>query len=201
MLRRGNDYRSRLADGRRVFYRGKLVEDVAKHPMLGAAAEHAAVMFDLQHEAGFQPSPVTSDPETQEPISAFYRRPETGEELSERSRLVEATTKRSGVNFNAVKVIGSDALFALTTVAAAVDSTRKTDYSAAVKGFLRKVAREDLAAVVAQTDVKGNRSLRPHEQQDPDLYVRIKERRKDGIVVRGAKVHITQAPVAAGVPW
>ena len=42
---------------------------------------------------------------------------------------------------------------------------------------------------VAQTDVKGDRSLGPSAQADPDLYVRIVERRADGIVVRGAKAH------------
>jgi aromatic ring hydroxylase len=47
---------------------------------------------------------------------------------------------------------------------------------------------------VAQTDVKGNRSKRPSEQEDPDLYVRVVEKRSDGIVVRGAKAHTSCAP-------
>jgi len=42
------------------------------------------------------------------------------------------------------------------------------------------------------TDVKGDRSLRPSEQADPDLYVHVVEKRDDGIIVRGAKVHITE---------
>ena len=52
----------------------------------------------------------------------------------------------------------------------------------------------DLALAVAQTDVKGDRSKRPSEQKDPDLYVRVVEKRNDGIVVRGAKVHTSCAP-------
>jgi 4-hydroxybutyryl-CoA dehydratase/vinylacetyl-CoA-Delta-isomerase len=43
------------------------------------------------------------------------------------------------------------------------------------------------------TDVKGDRSMRPSEQKDPDLYVRVVEKRKDGIIVRGAKAHQTGA--------
>ena len=43
------------------------------------------------------------------------------------------------------------------------------------------------------TDPKGNRSLPPSKQADPDLYLRIVEKREDGIVVRGAKLHITGA--------
>lgn len=44
---------------------------------------------------------------------------------------------------------------------------------------------------VGMTEVKGGRSLRPGEHEDPDLYVRIVERKADGIVVRGAKANIT----------
>ena len=41
----------------------------------------------------------------------------------------------------------------------------------------------------AVTDAKGDRSKRPSQQDDPDLYVHVAERRDDGIVVRGAKAH------------
>lgn len=41
------------------------------------------------------------------------------------------------------------------------------------------------------TDPKGDRSLAPYEQADPDVYLHVVERKKDGVVVRGAKVHQT----------
>ncbi len=47
-----------------------------------------------------------------------------------------------------------------------------------------------------QTDTKGDRMLRPAEQPNPGAYVRIKERLKDGIVVEGCKVHISEASVS-----
>jgi 4-hydroxyphenylacetate 3-monooxygenase/4-hydroxybutyryl-CoA dehydratase/vinylacetyl-CoA-Delta-isomerase len=37
---------------------------------------------------------------------------------------------------------------------------------------------------------------RPSQQKDPDMYVRVVERKSDGIVVRGAKVHNSEASVA-----
>jgi 4-hydroxybutyryl-CoA dehydratase/vinylacetyl-CoA-Delta-isomerase len=43
----------------------------------------------------------------------------------------------------------------------------------------------------AMTDVKGDRSKAPHEQADPDLFLRVVERRDDGVVIRGAKAHQT----------
>ena len=51
----------------------------------------------------------------------------------------------------------------------------------------------DLTVDGAMTDPKGDRSKAPHEQADPDLFLRVVERRPDGIVVRGAKAHQTGA--------
>ena len=51
----------------------------------------------------------------------------------------------------------------------------------------------DIVADGAMTDPKGDRSLPPHQQPDPDVYVHIVEKRDDGIVVRGAKAHQTGA--------
>ena len=47
-----------------------------------------------------------------------------------------------------------------------------------------------------QTDVKGDRSLHPHQQEHPDYYVRIVDENRDGIVVRGAKAHTTNTVCA-----
>lgn len=195
MLRTGEEHLARLSDGRRVYYRGQLVADVTKHPILQAPAWHSAWLFDLHFDPELAPRLTARDPETGEPISSFYQAPTNAEALVARSDLIEATTKRSATVFNITKVIGSDALFALHLVTAAADQALGKDYTARVRAYHQRVAREDLATVVAQTDVKGDRSLRPHQQKDPDLYVRLKERRPDGIVVRGAKAHITQAPV------
>lgn len=45
----------------------------------------------------------------------------------------------------------------------------------------------------AITDAKGDRSLAPAKQSDPDAYVRVVDRRPDGVLIRGAKLHITAA--------
>ncbi len=52
---------------------------------------------------------------------------------------------------------------------------------------------KDLTCDGAMTDPKGDRSLASHKQADPDLFLRIVEERKDGIVVRGANAHQTGA--------
>jgi aromatic ring hydroxylase len=44
-------------------------------------------------------------------------------------------------------------------------------------------------------DPKGNRSLSPSRQADPDLYLRVVERNDKGIIVNGAKMHTSDAPI------
>lgn len=62
--------------------------------------------------------------------------------------------------------------------------------------WLERFQSEDLVGCCAQTDVKGERLKRPSEQTDPDMYLRVVEERSDGIVVRGSKVHISEASIA-----
>jgi aromatic ring hydroxylase len=88
-----------------------------------------------------------------------------------------------------VKEIGTDALFALHRITRLVDQKYETEYLKRVQAFYRHCRDNDLTISVAQTDVKGDRSAGPTGQTHPDYYTRIVERRDDGIVVRGAKVH------------
>lgn len=72
----------------------------------------------------------------------------------------------------------------------------KTTYHDNWLKWLERFQREDLVASCAQTDVKGERLKRPAEQSDPDMYVHVVEERSDGIVVRGCKVHISEASIS-----
>ena len=71
-----------------------------------------------------------------------------------------------------------------------------TQYHENFKKWLTRFQDEDLVGCCAQTDVKGDRLLRPADQPNPGSYVYIKERLKDGIVVEGCKLHISEASVA-----
>jgi 4-hydroxybutyryl-CoA dehydratase/vinylacetyl-CoA-Delta-isomerase len=86
-----------------------------------------------------------------------------------------------------------DALNALSIVTFNIDEKYGTDYYKRFLKYLDYVQENDLTCDGAMTDPKGDRSLPPHRQQDPDHYLHVVEERKDGIVVRGAKAHQTGA--------
>jgi 4-hydroxybutyryl-CoA dehydratase/vinylacetyl-CoA-Delta-isomerase len=78
------------------------------------------------------------------------------------------------------------------------DAQHGTDYHQRFLAYMHEVQDEDLTLGIAMTDAKGDRSKHPGEQANPDVYVRIKERRPDGIVIRGTKAIVTGAPYMHG---
>jgi len=96
------------------------------------------------------------------------------------------------------RCMGIDATNAIYNVSYEADKTNNgaTQYHENFKKWLIRFQTDDLVGCCAQTDVKGDRMLRPADQPNPDAYVRIKERLSDGIVVSGCKVHISEASVA-----
>ena len=96
------------------------------------------------------------------------------------------------------RCMGIDAVNAIYNVSYEADKSNNgaTEYHENFKKWLARFQTEDLVGCCAQTDVKGDRILRPADQPDPDAYVHIKERLSDGIVVSGCKLHISEASVA-----
>src|SRR5262249_13106990 len=171
-MRSPEQYLDGLRDGREVWDRGERVTDVTDHLELGLAARHGALDF---HGPSDEPSP-------------FYDIPRSASDLRRRSTLVEESTARGGTLVVLLKEIGTDALFALHRVTHRAAGCRR------VEAFYEHCRSGDLALAVAQTDVKGDRSQGPSGQSDLDLYLRVVERRDDGIVVRGAKAHTSCTP-------
>ncbi|MGE3538072.1 MAG: 4-hydroxyphenylacetate 3-hydroxylase N-terminal domain-containing protein [Candidatus Tectimicrobiota bacterium] len=188
-LRTPQAYKASLQDERVVYYKGERVQDVTTHPVLSVAVNHACIDYTMAEEPRYRDLAVVHDPHLGTEISRYYALPRSSEDLLKRSQLIETATGLGRTLVVLIKEIGTDALFALHMVARRMDKALTTDYLSRVKSFYEYCARNDLALAVAQTDVKGDRSLGPSQQSHPDYYVRIVEERPDGIVVRGAKIH------------
>src|SRR3954468_14935794 len=181
-LSTADEYRASLRDGRTLWYRGRRVTDILEEPDLRVAVDHAALDYEIGHDPLYRDVAVAKDADTGCEHSAYYAIPRSAEDLLARSRLIETVTGLGGTMVTLVKEIGSDALFGLLRV---LDGEAR----ARALAYYEHCRDHDLSVAVAQTDVKGDRSLPPHAQADPDLYVHVVDERPDGIVVRGAKCH------------
>jgi 4-hydroxybutyryl-CoA dehydratase / vinylacetyl-CoA-Delta-isomerase len=177
-----DEYRASLRDGRTLWYRGRQIPDILEEPELRVAVDHAAIDYEVAHDPQHRDLAVAKDPDTGEEYSAYYSIPRSTQDLIDRMHLIETVTGLGGTMVTLIKEIGTDGLFALHRVL-------QGEAREKVEAFYRHCRAGDLAVAVAQTDVKGDRSLPPHQQADPDLYVRVVEETADGIIVSGAKCH------------
>jgi aromatic ring hydroxylase len=178
-LRTAAEYVASLRDGRSVFYRGTRVEDVTTHPVLRVAIDHAAIDYRMAEDPRWHDLAVVDG------HSRYFHVPRSADDLLARSHLIEEATREGATLVVLIKEIGTDALFALSVQAARLGDP----YTERVRRYFARCRENDVAMAVAQTDAKGDRALAPSEQPDRDAYVRVVERRSDGIVVRGTKCH------------
>jgi len=175
----------------RVYYRGEKLADPYGHPAILPHVRTAAVTYDLAGDPKHADLMTTVSPLTGERISRFTHLFWSPEDLIRKIEMLRLIGQETGTCFQ--RCVGLDGINAIWSVTYEVDRAKGTDYHARFRAYLERLQREDLMAAGAMTDVKGDRSLPPWQQPDPDMYVRVVERRPDGVVIRGAKTHITGA--------
>ncbi len=186
-MRTPQEYIDSLRDGREVYYKGHRVEDITTHAELRVAVHHAAIDYEMAESNEHRPLAVYED--EGEACSRYYKLPRNSDDLLLRSKLIETATALGGTLVLLIKEIGTDALFALHLIAHEMDNRLGTKYLERVRKFHQYARENDIGVSVAQTDVKGDRSRGPLEQEHPDYYVRIIGETPQGIIVRGAKAH------------
>lgn len=193
-LRTPAQYKESLRDGRRVFIAGERVEDITKHRVLGVTCDTIAAGYELamSKDPAIHELLTAPHPDTGEKINRFFITPRNTEDLANRTRMIHCLIENTGgLPFG--KDIGTDCLNAAFVVAGQMGNKR---YQENAMNFLEHLRKNDLHTCGAVTCVKGNRSKVPSKQKHPDYYLHVVDRQKDGIVVKGAKIHITSAPAA-----
>lgn len=191
VLKTGKEYLDGLR-GRRLdaYYRGEKVTEPVDHPLVGPSLRSVAATYDLAHQPGYADLACAVSPEG-EKINRFTHIHRSAEDLVRKVKLQRVLGRLTGSCFQ--RCVGWDALNALYITTHEMDAALGTPYHERLRRFLERVQSDDLTCQGAMTDVKGDRSARPGGQADPDLYLRVVEKARDHIVVRGAKAHQTGA--------
>jgi len=191
MIRTPEQYIESLRDGRVIFLDGEKVADITKHPSFKGSINARAYSYALCHDPQFKD--LLTIEEDGDRYLFLWNQPKNSEDLIRRRELY-ITCMRWGAGMSGM---GPDALAASGVVAARMDRQLGTHYTDAIEDYRRHLKAADPAITGAITDVKGNRGMRPSAQvQHKDFYVRVVDKQKDGIVVRGAKIHISATPTA-----
>lgn len=168
---------------------GERITDVVDNPRLRAGIEATAATYEVAQLEEYRDLVVTKSPLINEPVNRFTLPPSSVDDLVARVKVNRKLGNYVGTCHQ--RCTGLDCLSALSIVTYDIDRKCGTRYFDHFNEFLRHMQKNDLTANAGVTDVKGDRSLGPHEQADKDMYLHVVERREDGIVVRGAKAHQT----------
>ncbi len=187
-------YKDSLNDGRVVYYKGERVENVTTHPDLKVCADLMAIDYEMAENPEYRDIAVMKDTETGSDISRYYHKPQNADDLLKVYELIVKATELGDGYIPLAHDIGADALNAISITAQSMGDAGK-DYYERIEKYRRHLKDTDIATCAGVTDVKGNRALRPSDpgQIHPDFYVRKVSETSEGIIVRGAKMHITGA--------
>ena len=152
------------------------------------------VTFDLALSPEWKGVATAISSVTGEEINRWAHLPQNPYDLIQKQKLIRLGARRVGGCIQ--RCMGHDAINALAVCTREMDDANGSDYHRRFLDYLKMYHEKDLDGCCAQTDSKGDRMKRPSEQEDPDAYLHIVEERKDGIVVRGFKMSITQAAYA-----
>ena len=171
----------------RVFLFGELVDDIVEHPMIRPSINAVAETYDL---AMREPELATATSHlTGEKVNRFLNVAMNRDDVVLQNKMQRRLGQLTGTCFQ--RCVGMDALNSLYSTTFEIDEQRSTVYHLRLKDFIVEMQRLNLVIGGAMTDVKGDRSLAPHEQADPDLFVHIVKRTAEGVYVSGAKAHQT----------
>ncbi|MBN9534803.1 MAG: 4-hydroxyphenylacetate 3-hydroxylase [Alphaproteobacteria bacterium] len=180
-LKTPEDYIASLNDGRVTYWDGEKIDDITRHPRFRVPIAVAARDYD--HKDPRRKEVMTYADETGSRSHRVFQIPRSEDDLNKRVQMMHEMSIVGGV---------TGVFMALMSVKDAV-AEANPKYAENIERMYRYVRDNDLRAAEVITDPKGDRKRRAHEQDDPDLYVRIVKRTDEGIVVRGAKLHITAA--------
>ena len=170
-----------------VYLFGERVAEPTDHPIIRPSINAVAETYDL---AAADPELATAvSPYTGTAVNRFLHVATSANDLVMQNRMQRRLGQLTGTCFQ--RCVGMDAFNALHSVTHEIDGRHGTAYHRRLIAFLTHVQQLNLVVGGAMTDVKGDRSRAPHEQADPDMYLRIVRRSEAGVWVTGAKAHQT----------
>lgn len=171
----------------KVYLFGELVKEPVDHPMIRPSINAVAETYDIANsepEIGSSHSSLTD-----RKVNRFLHIAESAQDLVNQNRMQRKLGQLTGTCFQ--RCVGMDALNSLYSTTFEIDGKYSTSYHKRLVEFIKLIQTENLVVGGAMTDVKGDRSLSPSQQDDPDLFVHVVKEDEKGVYISGAKAHQT----------
>jgi 4-hydroxybutyryl-CoA dehydratase/vinylacetyl-CoA-Delta-isomerase len=173
----------------KIFLFGEQIDNPVDNLILRPSLNSVKATYDLAGQAEHEELMTVKSHLSGKTINRFCHIHRSTEDLIKKVKMQRLCGQKTAACFQ--RCVGLDASNAVFSTTYECDRKHGTAYHQLFLDFLKEAQEKDWTVDGAMTDPKGDRRLSPGRQADPDLYLRVVERRKDGIVVRGAKAHQT----------
>lgn len=189
-LKKRKEYLVALKKLRPNIYKfGELIKDVTQHPATKRTVESHALNYDAAYEDNLTDIYTATSIFTGKKIHRWNSMMQSADDLITNMKMKRQNYRRTGSCTGAV-CVGWNAQNVMWAVTEEIDKDLGTNYQERLKKWILHAQDEGLTVAGALTDAKGDRSLKPSQQADPDVNLRIKEIKEDGIIIQGAKLMI-----------
>jgi 4-hydroxybutyryl-CoA dehydratase/vinylacetyl-CoA-Delta-isomerase len=175
----------------KVYLQGELVENPVDHPVIRPSLNSVKKTYELAQHPEYQELMTATSHLTGKKVNRFCHLHQSTEDLVKKVKMQRLLGQKTAACFQ--RCVGMDAINAVDSVTFEMDQKLGTNYHDRFNKFLLKMQEEDWTVDGAMTDPKGDRSLSPSKQADPDLFLHVVQKQADGIIVSGAKAHQTGA--------
>lgn len=166
---------------------GSLVDDPVEHPVIRPSINALKATYDLALD---DPDLATAySPLINKRVNRFLHMPTSTHDLVMKNKMQRKMGQITGTCFQ--RCAGLDAFSVLHSITYDIDQKYGTNYHVRYIEFLKAAQTNNIVLAAGMTDPKGDRSKKPHQQDDPDLFMHVTRRTDEGVYVAGAKAHIT----------
>lgn len=184
----GDDYVESLRDRDvEVYLFGERIDEPVDHPIIRPSINSLKMTYDLAIE---DPELATVHSELIDaPVNRFLHIVGSPNDLVMKNRMQRRMGQLTGTCFQ--RCAGLDTISVLHSITFDIDEKHGTKYHQRYLEFMKRAQRNNVIIGAGMTDPKGDRSKRPHQQTDPDMFMHVTKRTENGVYVTGAKAHMT----------
>jgi len=175
----------------KLYMFGEQVENIVDNPMIRPSMNSVAMTYELAQDPQYEDLMTASSGLTGKKINRFCHLHQNTDDLIKKVKMLRLLGQKTAACFQ--RCVGMDAVNALDSTTFEMDRKEGISYHRRFRNWLMEMQENDWTVDGAMTDPKGDRSLAPSQQKDPDLFTHIVAENQAGIIVKGAKVHQTGA--------
>ena len=190
MIKTGAQYIAEMKKMRPNVYKwGKLIEDVTTNPATAAHIRNVAMWYDKSCDPATEALYTTTSFLSGKKAHRWNTLMTTADDVFGNENMKRDGYRSCGSCMGPV-CAGWTVMNALWGTTYDLDAANGTNYHERLKNFMMYAEEHALSMAGALTDAKGNRALKPSDQEDPDAYLHVESQDEKGVYISGYKIQI-----------